>query len=81
MTPGKDKPLNADPDSNYRAFLIRCWREGENWHFVLEKIGETRQQPHGFARYDQLASYLESLFFNADDQNSDGGADGAGTNE
>ncbi len=61
MTAGKDKSQNMDSDSEYRAFLIRCWREGDTWRFTLETIGQMRQQ-HGFAGYQQLAGFLENLF-------------------
>ncbi len=58
-------------DSDYRAFLIRGWREGDNWRFTLEMIGKTRQQRHGFSGYAQLANFLQKQFYGEDD-NLDG---------
>lgn len=63
MTSGKDKSLNEATDSDYRAFLIRCWREGNSWRFTLETIGQTRQKVYGFAGYEPLANYLEQFFY------------------
>jgi hypothetical protein len=66
MTTGQKKPHNAAPDSDYRAFLIRCWHEGENWRFTLETIGQERQWRLGFARYEQLSAFLKQQFIKND---------------
>ena len=62
----KDKSQAASANSDYRAFLIRCWREGENWHFTLETIGRMRQQRHGFTSYEQLSAYMKKQFIKKD---------------
>ena len=66
MKSGKGRSLHAAADTDYRAFLIRCWREGDNWHFTLETVGQTRQQRHGFTGYQQLANFLKIQFVNED---------------
>ncbi len=45
--------------SNYRAYLLRCWYEADQWRYSLEKVGNGRRQ--GFASAIDLADYLCQL--------------------
>lgn len=53
--------VTAASRKNYRAFLLRCWREkadgGAEWRFTLVQIngGQSRQ---GFAGLEELMDYL-----------------------
>ena len=55
--------ITAARRKNYRAFLLRCWREkadgGAEWRFTLVQIngGQTRQ---GFAGLEELMDYLSA---------------------
>jgi hypothetical protein len=47
-----------------RAFLLRCWREGQItvdeatcWRFIVEEVGEG-QARHGFATLELLLAFL-----------------------
>ncbi len=46
---------------DYRAFLLRCWREqvngGYTWRFSLIPAGEDEAKK-GFSSLDELVSYL-----------------------
>lgn len=66
MMTGKDKPEVASASSDYVAFLIRCWREGNSWRFMLKTIGKTRSQQQGFVGYEQLSAFLQQQFSEAD---------------
>jgi hypothetical protein len=47
----------------YRAFIVRCWNEGEaapnqpGWRFSIGEIGGDEQQ-HGFGSLDALFAFL-----------------------
>ncbi len=50
----------------YRAYLLRCWREGEvsggegpTWRFSVEEVlGERRRW--GFGRLEEVMAFLQS---------------------
>jgi len=44
------------PDLPYAAFLVRCWRDGEQWRIVLEEVA-TRER-RGFS---SVEGFLEAL--------------------
>ena len=51
-----------------RAFLLRCWREGQltadelsGWRFIVEEVGETPER-HGFATLELLLAFLHREF-------------------
>ena len=44
--------------NNYRAFLLRMWREGERWRFTLEDPHSG--QKHGFGSLPKLVAFLET---------------------
>jgi hypothetical protein len=46
--------------STYQAYLIRCWYEGDKWHFTLETIGPERQQ-RAFNTLPALMVYVQAL--------------------
>jgi hypothetical protein len=75
MMSGKDQSQAASASSDYVAFLIRCWREGNSWRFMLQTIDKTRSQQHGFAAYAQLSAFLEQQFIEPD---ADPGSDHQG---
>ena len=50
----------------YRAYLLRCWREGEVapgketvWRFSVEEIG-TEYQRKGFSSLESLTTFLRA---------------------
>ena len=50
------------------AFLVRCWQdqdnpgeEASNWRFLVMDIGSIPQTPRGFADFDELVAYLQSM--------------------
>lgn len=43
----------------YTAYLLRCWLDGENWRYSLEKVGSSRRQ--GFATLDELVAFLVTI--------------------
>jgi hypothetical protein len=45
--------------SNYIAYLLRCWQEGDSWRYSLEEIGTDKR--HGFATLDEFVSFLLAL--------------------
>ena len=47
-------------DQPYRAYLIRCWREGNNWRFSLETIGREPER-RGFNAFQDLADHLDIM--------------------
>ena len=50
------KPTGAK-HPHYRAYLIRCWWEGQNWRYSLETIPDRHRQ--GF---DSLEALIEALW-------------------
>ena len=66
MMSGKDKSQVSPASSVYVAFLIRCWREGNSWRFMVQTIGKTRNQRHGFVGNEQLFAFLQQQFSEAD---------------
>jgi hypothetical protein len=42
------------------ALLIRYWRDGRRWRFVLESIGQVRQK-RTFSTLAELTQYLQQL--------------------
>jgi hypothetical protein len=45
----RPEPLSA-------AFLIRCWREGERWRFVVENVATRKRQ--GFDSLEALFDFI-----------------------
>ncbi len=43
----------------YRAYLIRCWRDGTAWHFSLESIGASSER-RGFSRLEDLIAHVQT---------------------
>ena len=42
--------------STYKAFLLRCWLDGQAWRYSLEEVGSSMRQ--GFATLDELVLFL-----------------------
>jgi len=42
----------------YRAYLLRCWQEGEEWRFSLREVSGARRQ-YGFSGLDALVTFLQ----------------------
>ncbi len=42
---------------NYRAFLLRCWQDEEEWRFTLVQLGDEGEK-QGFACLEDLVTYL-----------------------
>ena len=50
------------PEPPYRAFLLRCWCDGDptsrnSWRFVVLEIDQSGR--HGFGTLDALVSFLQ----------------------
>lgn len=45
------------PAALHAALLIRCWREGEQWRFMLENVA-TRER-RGFDSLDALFLFIQ----------------------
>ena len=65
MAAGSATQMNGRPESDYRAFLLRCWREvgagpdGEPaWRFALVHAGN-EGSGRGFASLEALVAYLK----------------------
>ncbi len=54
--------------SNYCAYLLRCWRESDQWRYSLELVGNGRR--HGFASVKELTAYLCELEENSSSDSS-----------
>jgi len=46
-----------EPD--YKAYILRIWKESGQWRFSIEPVGSGRRQ--GFAGIEQLAAFLEEV--------------------
>lgn len=46
------------PNTPYKAFLIRCWQEGQDMRFSLESVG--RGERRGFDRAADLLAVLKN---------------------
>ena len=64
MTAGCATQMNGRPESDYRAFLLRCWREvgagpdGEPaWRFTLVQAGK-EGSGRGFRDLEALVAFL-----------------------
>ena len=55
--------MRKDENELYRAYLIRCWREGDGatdeslWRFCVEDVFDERHQ-HGFGSLEALVAFL-----------------------
>lgn len=49
-----------DANPLYTAFVVRCWREGEEWRIVLEEVAT--RECHGFGSVDAFLEALQALF-------------------
>jgi hypothetical protein len=47
----------------YSAFVVRCWREGEQWRFLLENVATRERQ--GFDNFKALAATLRVVLMDA----------------
>jgi hypothetical protein len=46
------------PYPSYAAFLVRCWREGDQWRIVLEDV--TTRERRGFKTLEALLATLQA---------------------
>jgi len=46
-----------EPD--YKAYILRIWKESEQWRFSIEAVGSGRRQ--GFACIEQVVAFLEKV--------------------
>lgn len=51
-------------EPNYKAFILRIWKESAGWRFSIEPIGSGRRQ--GFASIEQMVTFLEEAAPTAD---------------
>lgn len=50
----------SQPDLSYTAFLVRCWRDGDQWRIVLEEVA-TRER-RGFSSVEAFLAALQVIF-------------------
>ena len=50
---------------NYRAFLLRCWQDEEEWRFTLVQVDDDHIKK-GFASLEDVFSYLCGELENTD---------------
>lgn len=43
----------------YRAFLLRCWQEGEAWRYSVESAGDEEGR-RGFGSLEALVAWLQA---------------------
>jgi hypothetical protein len=55
----RDRAASGAQARAYRAYLIRCWRDGPAWRFSLESIDAPRSR-HGFGRLQEVMSRIEA---------------------
>ena len=67
--------MRKEKNELYRAYLIRCWREGDvatdnesPWRFCVEDVFDERQQ-QGFGSLEALVAFLRVEL-----KNEEGGA-------
>ena len=56
----------ATPEPPYRAFLVRCWCDGNpispnSWRFVVVEIDQ--EDRHGFGTFEDLISFLQAEIY------------------
>ena len=52
--------------SSYRAYLLRCWQEGQSeWRFRLQNVQTGEQK--GFTNLEAMLAFLRGLLQNNDD--------------
>ena len=47
---------DVKPPSTYKAYVLRCWLNGNDWRYSLEEVGSGTR--HGFATLDELVLFL-----------------------
>jgi len=53
---GTDDKIQAE---FYRAYLLRCWRDGSAWRFSLEPV-RAEPQRRGLRDLDELLAFLRA---------------------
>jgi len=48
---------HSQPRQLIAAFLVRCWREGEQWRYLLEDVNTKERK--GFSSVETLCLFLE----------------------
>ena len=49
----------GERDVRYRAFLLRCWQEGEAWRYSVESAGDAGER-WGFGSLEALLGWLQA---------------------
>ena len=72
-------PMHREKSHPYRAYLLRCWREGEAapgkespWRFSVEEILHERRRK-GFSSLEALVAFLRDQLASDEEEPSDGG--------
>jgi hypothetical protein len=55
----RDRAASGAQARAYRAYLIRCWRDGPAWHFSLESVGASGAR-RGFSRLEDLMAHVQT---------------------
>ncbi len=53
----KERTGKAEGDNRYRAYLLRCWQEGDSWRYSIEMTGK-EQERRGFGSLEALLAWL-----------------------
>jgi hypothetical protein len=70
--------MQGEKDHLYRAYLLRCWREGETaageepaWRFSVEEVLHERRR-QGFSSLEALIVFLRTELAGGEEEPSDG---------
>lgn len=55
----EERAGKADGDDRYRAYLLRCWQEGNSWRYSVE-TADKEQERRGFGSLEALLTWLET---------------------
>ena len=70
--------MQEEKNQPYRAYLLRCWREGEEvpgkaprWRFSVEEVLPGRHPKRGFSNLEALLAFLQSELVGGEEKLSD----------
>ncbi|MCP5097400.1 MAG: hypothetical protein GY943_17790 [Chloroflexi bacterium] len=63
----KERAITDKKALHCHAFLIRCWRERDEWRFIVETVSQEREQ-HGFANLEALLAFMQTQLMSENKQ-------------
>jgi hypothetical protein len=70
--------MHGEKSRPYRAYLLRCWREGEAtpsqappWRFYVEEILPGRHPKKGFSNFGALFAFLQAELAGSEEEPAD----------